>query len=90
MPIKSKSSGEALSKIPGIKVPETFLASLQGLSDQQVSERSIQLSLEIAGAVKNLVVGFHVISGATPLLALSLVSALAPLCRSLRTGDKFS
>jgi 5,10-methylenetetrahydrofolate reductase len=85
MPLKSKKSAEGICSIPGIKVSETFLSTLEKLEDEgtAIADYSIAHAVEIAEELKDIVNGFHVISGATPVLSLRLASALRAVKESI-------
>ncbi len=77
LPFKTSKQASMLSNVPGIKVPEALLTSVAAHGqDADISDLSINLCKEIAEATKHLVCGFHVVSGATPKLALRLCSEL--------------
>jgi 5,10-methylenetetrahydrofolate reductase len=77
LPFKSAKAFEAVAKIPGIKVPDKVLEKVRSLSDGDVQRYSLDLSCEIAQAVRPYVRGFHVVSGGSPLLAIELTNRLA-------------
>ena len=76
LPIKSKESLHGMSKIPGIKVPESLLAQVDALSDAAVEQFSIDQCNRLVHAAAPFVRGFHVISGTTPKLALRYAQEL--------------
>ncbi|MCO6432119.1 MAG: methylenetetrahydrofolate reductase [Deltaproteobacteria bacterium] len=77
MGFKSRASVGALSKIPGIKVPDNILSAAQDSQREDLSEFSIEQALRVAEGTRPYVAGFHVISGATPKLAIQLAGRLA-------------
>lgn len=83
LPIKSKESLRGMSKIPGIKVPESLLAQVEALPDSQVEQFSIDHCMSIVRATAPLVRGFHVISGTTPKLATRFAAELRVVIRDL-------
>lgn len=75
LPFKSSKSLEGLSRVPGIKVPESLLSETANL-EGDISKRSFELCSEIVEHLSPAVRGFHVISGATPKLAADLTQYL--------------
>lgn len=73
---RSRESAEALSNVPGIRVPESLLCRVRETAPEKVPEVSVECALEIAERVSGYVRGFHVISGATPKLAVELTDRL--------------
>lgn len=76
LPFKSGQSLLSITRIPGIRISErlTVMASTDSGSD--LSEFSIEHSVKIAQSCAPYVRGYHVISGATPKLALQLIHRL--------------
>lgn len=77
MPFKTARAFEAVSKIPGIKVPEKLLERVRAVSEEDVPKVSLEVACEIAERVRPYVRGFHVVSGGSPLLAVELCNRLA-------------
>ena len=76
LPFKSGRSLLGISEIPGIKIPETLKVAAQNDLDKDLSQFSQDYCLKLANACEPYVRGFHVISGATPKLALQLMESL--------------
>ena len=76
MPIRSGKAGLAMSSVPGITLPSELLEECTRVGDADFSERSIERAMSICSGVRELVAGFHVVSGPTPLLGLRLVRML--------------
>ncbi len=76
MPYKSAKSALAVNAIPGIKLPEALTNVLNSKGDEDLSQFSIDHALELALETRELVCGFHVISGGAPHLALKLAQSL--------------
>ena len=77
LPLKSAHSALAISKIPGIKIPEALTEQMAKAGDGDQSTFFIDLCLKIAARARPWVAGYHVVSGTTPLLALQLAKELA-------------
>jgi 5,10-methylenetetrahydrofolate reductase len=76
LPVKSKESLRGMSKIPGIKVPESLLSRVEALPDSAVEQFSVDECVKLVHAAAPYVRGFHVISGTTPKLALRFAQEL--------------
>ena len=79
---KSGKSALALSKIPGIKLPQNIIEIAEKSPDMDMSSFSLDHCLKLAKANKEFVQGYHVVSGATPKLALQLTERLADYIKS--------
>jgi 5,10-methylenetetrahydrofolate reductase len=77
LPLKSAHSAEIIHKIPGIKMPEAVLADVAGRDDAYVTSYFMNRAHQVAEQARPFVAGFHIISGATPLLALQLAADMA-------------
>lgn len=77
LPLKSASGAEAVVKVPGIRISDRVLAVINSAGDGDLSDFFVEHCLTLAHALRPFVVGFHVVSGATPLLALRLARQLA-------------
>jgi hypothetical protein len=75
--LKSNHSARALSKVPGIRLSDDLLSKLSGPDETDISDLSLELCLKLARATKDHVAGYHVISGVTPKLAITLAGELA-------------
>lgn len=82
LPFKNVKAALGVSRIPGIRLSERMLASLDKDSETDISAASIEHCVEIAQAVRPHVAGFHVICGATPKLGLQLVRELVKVVRA--------
>ncbi|MBX7143570.1 MAG: methylenetetrahydrofolate reductase [Oligoflexia bacterium] len=76
MPWKSAKLGLGLSKVPGIRLPEALVREFEGAGAADLSDASIEYCLSLSRRLAPYVRGFHVISGATPKLALRLAQGL--------------
>lgn len=76
MPFKSARAAQAMANVPGIKVPESLLASVANAEQESIAPLSMQIALEIAKEVMPYVQGFHVVSGGAPRLAVTLCERL--------------
>lgn len=76
MPIRSGNAGLAMSSVPGIRLPAVLIEECTRVGEGDLSEFSFVRALEICEAVRDLVAGFHVVSGPTPTLGLQLVRLL--------------
>ena len=76
MAVRSVAAARHLLSIPGIKLSEGMLKALDGAPEQDISLFSIEDCLRIARAHRGLVSGYHVITGASPALALQLCREL--------------
>ena len=79
LPFKSSASVLALSQIPGIRVADNIIEMAKSAGDADLSGFSIEHAIKLAKLNQKYVAGFHVISGATPKLALQLTRELADL-----------
>lgn len=80
---KSGRSALALSKIPGIKLPQKLLELAEGSPEEDLSNFSLDHCMKLAELNRKYVQGFHVVSGATPKLALELTDKLAVYIENL-------
>ena len=76
LPFKNAQAAHAMNNIPGIKFPDPLLAEIAKYGENDLSDLALEHCLSIAEATAPFVAGFHVVSGATPKLALRLSSAL--------------
>ena len=81
MPMKSSAAAIGVAKVPGIRLCGSVEALLNRPPEEDISERFIAHCLNLATSTRDLVAGFHVISGATPKLGLVLMSELVRLFR---------
>jgi 5,10-methylenetetrahydrofolate reductase len=86
LPFKSARMFEGISKVPGIKIPETLVQRVAGVPEDDVSEVSFSTALEVAERVAPYVRGYHIVAGGTPLLALSLCERLVSWIQSQKKG----
>jgi homocysteine S-methyltransferase len=78
LPFKTaKAAISVIGQVPGIKIPEALLATLQADSGKDWSDFFIERCTSLAHELKDVVAGFHVVSGTTPKLALRLSQHLA-------------
>jgi len=77
LPLKSGRAATGLLKIPGIRLSDGLLTRMNEEPERDLSDFSIELCLGLAEMDRPWVSGFHVISGATPKLALRLTKALS-------------
>jgi 5,10-methylenetetrahydrofolate reductase len=73
---KTAQSAEALSNVPGIRVPEQLIDRVRQAPQGDVGELSLNHAMNLAERLRPYVAGFHVISGATPKLAIELTNRL--------------
>ncbi len=73
-----------MSKIPGIRLPESLQAEVAARGDADLSDSSIEHCVKLAARNRDVVAGFHVVSGTTPKLALRLAQELASQIRQGR------
>lgn len=80
MPWKTAKVGLGLSNVPGIKLPQALEAQLLA-DDPQTdwSQKSVEHCLLLAQALRKVVIGFHVIGGASPKLGIQLARNLVGL-----------
>lgn len=71
-----------MSRIPGIKLPDALVAEVTQRGEGEMTDFAIEHCLSLAKRNRELVAGFHVVSGATPKLGLRLAQELATLIRS--------
>ncbi len=85
LPLKTAKSALSINKIPGIKLSDDLTAKLETLPpEEDMSRFFLDRCLKIAESTRPYVVGYHVVSGVTPLLALQLTRELALYIRSLK------
>lgn len=77
MPWKSAKLGLGLAKVPGIRLPDELIREFEAAGGADLSDSSIERCLSMARRLRPHVRGFHVISGATPKLALRLAQTVA-------------
>jgi 5,10-methylenetetrahydrofolate reductase len=77
LPFKSVQSFEGISKVPGIKIPDSVAQKVRSVAPEKVGETSLDVAMKVAERVKPFVRGFHVVSGGSPLLALDLCQRLS-------------
>ncbi len=80
---KSGRSALALSKIPGIKLPEKLLEIAESSPEEDMTNFSIDHCMKLAELNRQFIQGFHVISGATPKLGLELTAKLAAYIKGM-------
>lgn len=79
LPLKSRRGVEGVLKVPGIRMPDSFIAAVKASATDDISRFSMDHCIALARSNKEAVCGFHVVSGATPALALELVQELMRL-----------
>lgn len=84
LPFKSSKSLVGIGQIPGIRFPEHFSALVASKGEDDLSEFSLAHSFDLAKGLRPHVAGYHVISGATPKLALELTQRIA---QGIREGS---
>ena len=72
LPFKTAQSFEGISKVPGIRIPESVVQRVMSVPPERVADTSFDVAMEVAERSKPFVRGFHVVSGGSPLLALDL------------------
>jgi len=72
LPFKTAQSFEGISKVPGIRIPESVVQRVKSVPPERVADTSFDVAMEVAERSKPFVRGFHVVSGGSPLLALDL------------------
>ena len=77
LPFKSSKTIEGILKVPGIKIPEAVVNRVNAAPENAVAELSIEIALEVSHRCSPFVRGFHVVSGGTPRLALTLCERIA-------------
>lgn len=82
LPFKTLQSARAIAKIPGIRLPAALQSEIEKAGeDRDFSAASFDTCMRIARAASPHVIGFHVISGAGPKLALDLAAELAGMIK---------
>lgn len=76
MPIRSGNAGLAMASVPGIRLPAALIEECTRIGEGDLSELSLARAVAICEDVRDLVAGFHVVSGPTPTLGLRLVRLL--------------
>ncbi len=84
LPLKSARAASHVASIPGIRLSPELEGMLSGDLERDISEYSMEHGLKIAKACRSYVAGYHVISGATPKLAINFTARLA---EHLRLGS---
>lgn len=80
MPLKNlEAARQVISLVPGIKISADVMEQVESRAGQDCSDFFLDHCFEIADALKGYVAGFHVVSGATPKLALKLLKKLVQL-----------
>lgn len=88
LPLKNAQAAERISKVPGIRVSDEMLRHIQARGEGDLSEFFINHCLAIADRMRGLVRGFHVVSGVTPLLGLTLARRLGECARESGRGSE--
>lgn len=83
LPIKNGRSALALGKIPGIKLSKELSDRAEASPEGDMTQFSLDHCLKLAERNRSYVQGFHVVSGATPKLALELTERVARYIESL-------
>lgn len=83
MPIRTGKAGLAMNSVPGITLPADLLEECATIGDADFAERSIERALSICEGVRDLVAGFHVVSGPTSLLGVRLIQLLVERFRTI-------
>ena len=83
MGFRSVAALKRIATVPGIRLTEEFEKMLSNKEDEDLRELSIERACDVARSVFPYVRGFHVVSGATPKLAMRLLSALLELRKQL-------
>ena len=76
LPLKSSGAALGVAKVPGIKLSGSVEELLKRPPEEDLSDKFIAHCLMLARETRDLVAGFHVISGATPKLGLALTREL--------------
>lgn len=76
MPIGSLKVAHNLNRIPGLRLSSEIENMLEGATDEELREFSLDLCMRLADSNRSHVCGFHVVSGVTPKLALRLLARL--------------
>jgi 5,10-methylenetetrahydrofolate reductase len=79
LPFKSSEALKGITSVPGIRISEQFIKEIETKGSADCSELSLEMCVTLAKAVSPYVAGYHVVSGATPKLALRLAAMLAKL-----------
>ena len=77
LPFKTRHSFEGISKVPGIRIPDSVAQRVVTAAPERVAQLSLEVAMEVAEAARPHVRGFHVVSGGSPLLALDLCKKLS-------------
>lgn len=77
LPFKTKAGAHGMNASPGIKMSEGLLSKVDAFPGDDVSDLSVQHCLDLVRECSPYVCGFHIISGATPKLAMHLASVVA-------------
>lgn len=77
LPFKNLESARSLSSVPGIRMADDLLSKVEQCQAEKIPDFSVDHCLRVAEAGAPYVCGFHVVSGASPKLALRLSSRLA-------------
>ena len=78
LPFKTaKAAISVIGQVPGIKIPESLLATLKADPEKDWSDFFIEQCTRLAHEITDVVAGFHIVSGTTPKLALKLSQHLA-------------
>ena len=83
LPLKNAKAALAINKVPGLRLPDDLVAKMNLAGDEDLGSFFIDYCLKIAEACRPHVCGFHIVSGATPLLALQLLQEMARYVKSL-------
>jgi methylenetetrahydrofolate reductase (NADPH) len=76
LPFRSAQAARNIASVPGIRLSDAVEEMIRTSDEVDLSEASIQFCVEIARLNRGYVAGFHVISGVSPKLGLSLIDEL--------------
>ena len=80
---KASAARSVAQHVPGIRISPQVEEAIEGRANDDLSEFFLQYCLEIAAGTRELVCGFHVVSGTTPQLGIKLAQRLATYISSL-------
>ena len=78
LPFKTaRAAMSVIGQVPGIKIPDSLIKMVSEDPEKDWSQFFIDRSIELSLELKDIVAGFHIVSGTTPKLALKLSQQLA-------------
>lgn len=83
LPLKTAKAARGIVHVPGMRLSSEIETAIASNPEADLAEFSLDLCLKVAAGLRGLVCGYHVVSGTTPKLALTLSGRLAEYIKGL-------